>query len=36
MLVVYDFEGGSTTPQIRLSRWIATGTCEVGADSPPC
>jgi hypothetical protein len=36
MLVVYDFEGGAATPTIRLSRWIASGTCEVGSDSPPC
>jgi Prealbumin-like fold domain len=36
MLVVYDFEGGATTPTIRLSRWIASGSCEVGSNSPPC
>jgi hypothetical protein len=37
VLVVYDFEGGSAdTPTIKLSRWIATGTCEVGSHSPPC
>jgi len=36
MLVVYDFEGGSTTPSIKLSRWIASGACEVGSNSPPC
>jgi hypothetical protein len=36
MLVVYDFAGGTTTPTIRLSRWIATGSCEVGSNSPPC
>jgi hypothetical protein len=36
MLIVYDFEGGAATPTIRLSRWIATGTCEVGSNSPPC
>jgi hypothetical protein len=37
VLIVYDFEGGSTdTPTIRLSRWIGSGTCEVGANSPPC
>jgi hypothetical protein len=36
MLIIYDFEGGATTPTIRLSRWIASGTCEVGSNSPPC
>jgi hypothetical protein len=37
VLVVYDFEGGATdTPTIRLSRWIASGTCEVAAHTPPC
>lgn len=37
MLIVYDFEGGSTnTPTITLRRWITSGTCEVGSDSPPC
>lgn len=37
MLIVYDFTGGSTsTPTIGLSRWITSGTCQVGSDSPPC
>jgi Prealbumin-like fold domain len=36
MLIVYDFEGGAATPTIRLSRWIATGSCEVSSNSPPC
>jgi hypothetical protein len=37
VLIVYDFEGGATdTPTIRLSRWIGSGTCEVGSHSPPC
>ena len=37
VLIVYDFEGGSTdVPTIRLSRWIAAGACEVGSHSPPC
>jgi Prealbumin-like fold domain len=37
VLIVYDFEGGATdTPTIRLSRWIATGTCEVANHVPPC
>jgi hypothetical protein len=37
MLVVYDFEGGSgDAPVITLRRWVSSGACEVGADSPPC
>jgi hypothetical protein len=36
MLIVYDFEGGTATPTLKLSRWIASGTCEVGSSSPPC
>jgi hypothetical protein len=37
MLIVYDFEGGATdTPVITLRRWVTSGTCEVGSDSPPC
>jgi hypothetical protein len=37
MLIVYDFEGGTTdNPSIKLGRWIASGTCEVGSDAPPC
>jgi hypothetical protein len=39
MLIVYDFEGGSTdTPTITLRRWIvdSDSTCEVGSSSPPC
>lgn len=40
MLIVYDFEGGSTdTPTITLRRWLAadsTEPCEVGSNSPPC
>lgn len=37
MLIVYDFTGGSTaTPTITLRRWVTSGTCEVGSDSPPC
>ena len=35
MLIVYDFEGGGT-PVLKLSRWITSGTCEVGSNSPPC
>ncbi|HZD81212.1 MAG TPA: hypothetical protein VE646_14405, partial [Actinomycetota bacterium] len=37
MLIVYDFEGGATdTPVITLRRWVTSGACEVGSDSPPC
>lgn len=37
MLIVYDFEGGSTdTPTITLRRWVTSGSCEVGSNSPPC
>jgi hypothetical protein len=37
MLVVYDFEGGSTdTPTLRLERWVTSGSCEIGSHSPPC
>lgn len=37
MLVVYDFEGGSTdTPIISLSRWVGSGACEISNHSPPC
>ncbi|GAB3418391.1 prealbumin-like fold domain-containing protein [Flindersiella endophytica] len=37
MLIVYDFEGGATdTPTITLRRWVTSGSCEVGSDSPPC
>lgn len=37
MLIVYDFEGGATdTPTITLRRWVTSGSCEVGSNSPPC
>jgi hypothetical protein len=37
MLVVYDFEGGSTdVPHITLRRWVGSGSCEISSDSPPC
>lgn len=36
MLIVYDFEGGTAEPSLKLSRWILSGTCEVGNSSPPC
>jgi hypothetical protein len=35
MLIVYNFEGGGT-PVLELSRWITSGSCEVGSNSPPC
>ena len=28
MLVVYDFEGGTASPTLKLLRWQTTGTCE--------
>jgi Prealbumin-like fold domain len=37
LLFVYDFEGGAAdTPRITVREWVLTGTCEVGANSPPC
>ncbi len=37
MLIVYDFEGGATdTPTLTLRRWVDSGSCEVGSNSPPC
>lgn len=36
MLVVYDFEGGTDTPVISLSRWVTSGACEVGSHSAQC
>ncbi len=37
MLIVYDFTGGNTsTPTLQLSRWVTSGACQVGSDSPPC
>jgi hypothetical protein len=37
MLIVYDFEGGSTdVPQLTLRRWTTSGPCEVSSDSAPC
>jgi hypothetical protein len=38
MLIVYDFEGGSTdNPTLSLSRWITSGgPCEVANNTPPC
>jgi hypothetical protein len=36
LLIVYDFEGGSTDPRITLRKWVTSGGCEVGSSSPPC
>jgi hypothetical protein len=37
MLIVYDFEGGTTdTPTITVRRWVLTGACEVGNSTAPC
>jgi Prealbumin-like fold domain len=39
MLIVYDFEGGSTDlPTLRLERWTtdSADSCEVGSHDPPC
>lgn len=37
MLVVYDFEGSSTdNPTLTIRRWVTSGPCEIGSDSPPC
>jgi hypothetical protein len=37
MLIVYDFEGGSTdVPVITVRRWVDSGACEVGSSTAPC
>lgn len=37
MLIVYDFQGGTTdVPTITLRRWVTSGSCEVSTNSPPC
>jgi hypothetical protein len=37
LLVVYDFEGSSTSnPTLTIRRWVTSGSCDVGSDSPPC
>jgi hypothetical protein len=33
MLIVYDFEGGSAPPVLKLLRWQSTGTCEASGKS---
>jgi hypothetical protein len=37
MLIVYDFEGGTTdVPTLTLRRWVTSGACEISSDSAPC
>ena len=37
MLIVYDFEGGTTDiPKLTLRRWVTSGACEITTDSAPC
>jgi hypothetical protein len=37
MLIVYDFTGGAAdTPTLTLRRWVSSGPCEIGNNSPPC
>jgi len=37
MLIVYDFEGSATdNPTLTLRRWVTSGACEIGSNSPPC
>ncbi len=37
MLIVYDFAGSTTdNPILTVRRWVTSGTCEIGSDSPPC
>jgi hypothetical protein len=36
MLIVYDFEGGATTPTLTLRRWVTSGACEISSNSAPC
>jgi hypothetical protein len=37
MLIVYDFEGSSTSnPTLSVRRWITSGSCEISSDSAPC
>jgi hypothetical protein len=33
MLIVYDFEGGSSAPVLKLLRWRSTGICEASGKS---
>lgn len=36
MLIVYDFEGGTANPSLKLLRWVTSGACEVASNSAPC
>jgi hypothetical protein len=36
LLVVYDFEGGTDSPVIRIERWVTSGACEISSHSAPC
>src|SRR5438093_7839919 len=36
MLIVYDFEGGSSSPVLTVRRWVLSGACDVSSDSAPC
>jgi hypothetical protein len=41
LLIVYDYEGSTTSPVITLRHWIDSGstltqTCEITNDAPPC
>jgi hypothetical protein len=36
ILIVYDFEGGSEPVVLTLRKWVTSGACEVGSNSPPC
>lgn len=36
MLIVYDFEGGSSAPVLTLRRWVTSGACEISSNSAPC
>jgi hypothetical protein len=41
LLLVYDYEGSTTSPTLSLRHWIDSGStigqsCEISQDSPPC
>jgi hypothetical protein len=41
LLIVYDYEGSTTSPTLTLRHWIDSGStigqaCEISSDSPPC
>src|SRR5438876_159396 len=35
ILIVYDFEGGTSSPVLTLRRWVTSGACDVSSDSAP-